>query len=386
MKKKVLLFFGTRPEAIKMAPVALALRESPFFTPEIGLSGQHKDLVDPILKFFGLKADFDLRISNHCENIEDPVATGLPQLCDILRTRNYDTIYVHGDTSTTLLGSLTGFYTQTPVAHVEAGLRSHSMDNPFPEEMNRKLTASLARYHFTATRKASANLISEGVDEASVFKTGNTVVDALRIGASKLIECRGAVHQIEQQLSTLSREKPWILLTIHRRENLNPTFIETVKNTLMLARTTGATILFPMHPNPIVRELLSQVPMESELIKVLHPLDYPEMVWLYQKLSLIVTDSGGIQEEAASFGIPTLVTREVTERNETVATGLTHLIGKNLSQILTEGQKRMRLPAEDRQLNHKTPYGDGYAAEKIRLIMEWQLNQRLNLKTPMALY
>lgn len=373
MKKRVLLFFGTRPEAIKMAPVALELASSKYFEVSIGLSGQHKDLVKPILDFFGLEADFDLGISKECQNIEDAIAVGLPKLCAKLRESQYDLILVHGDTSATLTGGLAGFYQKIPVGHVEAGLRSGSNLHPFPEEMNRKLTASLCTYNFAATKKSVINLLDEGHPESSIYKTGNTVVDALKMASQIINENEELKNKIEKKFEFLDSKKPWVLLTGHRRENLNDTMTEVVSKTVELAKSTGALILFPMHPNPKIKELVQKAGALGDVMNIMEPLNYQEMVWLYSKLSLIVTDSGGIQEEAASFGLPTMVTRLVTERSESIDAGLSTLVGHDLSLILLKGQRH--LFAGESRVGEicRNPYGDGFACERIKEVLEWDL-------------
>ncbi len=362
-----------------MAPLAIELNDCKSLEAHIGLSGQHKDMVNPILDFFGLKESFNLNISQYCKSIEDALSVSLPLLCEQMRKEKYDLILVHGDTSSTLVGALAGFYTNTPVGHVEAGLRSGSLKHPFPEEMNRKLTASLANYNFSATPQATQNLINEGISSRYIYETGNSVVDALRMAREILVKNIVLQRRLKSKFSFLDGSKHWILLTGHRRENLNQSLVDVVKSTVALAKKMDAQIIFPMHPNPMIKKLVDEASCYDERLFIIPPINYEEMVWLYTQLSLIVTDSGGIQEEAASFSIPTLVTRLVTERKESLEAGLSKLVGQDPSLILTEGEKYLLKEKLPNLKVGASAYGDGYTCRRIVEVIKKELLVEVSL-------
>ncbi len=365
--KKVLIFVGTRPEAIKMAPLVLKLRESGFEV-ELGLSGQHADMVFPILEFFDLEASFNLQISNEAKYIEDPLSLITDRLSKRLRRSPVDLILVHGDTSTTLGGALSGYYLDIPVGHVEAGLRSGNMKHPFPEEANRKLVASLSTYHFAPTDSAKKNLLREGIPESQIYLTGNTIIDAVYIAKEILGKSQRVGDELKSIYPFLRDGKRKILVTAHRRENLNESIVKIIRASKSLAKSTGAQAILPIHPNPKIRKILGEELDESESFKVINPLDFSQLVWLYSQLDLIITDSGGIQEESTVFNIPVLVTRKVTERKESITSGRSYLVGDSEDHILELGKKSLKFPRNESD-GLMNPYGDGKACGRIANIL-----------------
>ncbi len=365
--KKVLVFVGTRPEAIKMAPLVLKLKESGFEV-VLGLSGQHADMVSPILEFFDLEAGFNLQISKEAKYIEDPLSLITDRLSKKLRSEPVDLILVHGDTSTTLGGALSGFYLDIPVGHIEAGLRSGNMKHPFPEEANRKLVASLSTYHFAPTDSAKKNLLREGVPESQIYLTGNTIIDAVFVAKKILRKTQRVGDELKNTYPFLRDGKKKILVTAHRRENLNESIVRIIRASKALAQSTGAQAILPIHPNPKIREILGEELEESDSFKVINPLDFSQLVWLYSQLDLIITDSGGIQEESTVFNIPVLVTRKVTERKESISSGRSHLVADSEELIFELGKKSLEFSGveSDGLLN---PYGDGKACERIANIL-----------------
>jgi len=366
--KRILTFFGTRPEAIKMIPVIKALR-SKGCDVIIGLSGQHIQMVDEILDLFGETADFSLKIQTRIQRVEDAVGLIIPELCAKIREYKPDLVFVHGDTTSTLAGALSAYYERTPVAHIEAGLRSHNLFHPWPEEVNRKLTAPLTTYHFAPTPSAVENLKREGIT-TEVHMTGNTVIDALYMTRDLLATRDDLRADLEKKYSFLNPTKKLILMTGHRRENLGDGLNNVMQAILKIAERPDVEILFPLHPNPQVRASFQNLLTENCPVHIIEPVPYPEMVWLLNKAKLVITDSGGIQEEAPSFRVPTIVTRETTERYEAVEKGWSKLVGTDVEKILEAVTEYLDSSEVLKSLSTvDNPYGDGSAAQRIAAII-----------------
>lgn len=364
---KVLSVFGTRPEAIKMAPLSLALNDSRFFDAKVCVTGQHREMLDQVLELFNLVPDFDLDIMRPGQDLSD-VTTGILQgMKEVFGKCRPDIVLVHGDTATTFATTLAAYYHQIPVAHVEAGLRTGNLYSPWPEEANRKLTGALAAIHFAPTETSRQNLLREGIDPAAIYVTGNTVVDALLEVVAKLNTTESLQKQFREQFAFLAEGKRVILVTGHRRESFGNGFERICQ---ALAETAKAfsdiEIVYPVHLNPNVREPVNRLLAGIDNIHLIEPLDYLPFVYLMNRAYLILTDSGGIQEEAPSLGKPVLVMRDTTERPEAVEAGTVKLVGteveaisSNLHALLTDPQAYQRM-----SFAHN-PYGDGEACARI---------------------
>lgn len=377
---KVMMVFGTRPEAIKMAPVIKELQKQARIACQVVITAQHREMLDQVLHLFQIKPDYDLDLMQHGQTLADLTAGIIKGLEEILKKEAPDLVLVHGDTTTTFAAALSAFYQQIPVGHVEAGLRTGEKYSPWPEEINRKLTSSLTDLHFAPTENSRTNLLKEGIEGQLIYITGNTVVDAL-------LATVNPKFQFEEHLQTildLNKEKRLILMTTHRRENLGEPMrqiykaIETVLN-----EYPDIYVIFPVHRNPAVREVVSEVLGHHERVHLIEPLEYAPFVNLLEKAYLILTDSGGIQEEAPSLGKPVLCLRDTSERPEAIEAGTVLLVGtdyehvlKNLSQLLADQElyQKMALTAN--------PYGDGLASARITEIIIKYLNskQQNNIK------
>lgn len=360
--KKVICIFGTRPEAIKMAPVIKVLEESPKLKVITVVTAQHREMLDQVLQLFEIKPQYDLNIMEVGQSITDITIKVLKGLRAILIEEEPDLVLVHGDTTTTFTASLAAFYRQIPIGHVEAGLRTYLKYAPYPEEMNRKLTGCLADLHFAPTLTAKEALLKEGVNSESITVTGNTVIDALLRTIRKDFYFRSALlNGIDYQTRKV------ILVTAHRRENLGEPMggiFSAIRD--IIVTNEDVEVIFPVHPNPKVRELAEEILGDSERIHLIEPLDYEPFVNLMNRCYLVLTDSGGIQEEAPALGKPVLVLRETTERPEAVEAGTVKLIGINKDHLIRETQ----LLLDDHQEYEKmakvvNPYGDGKASERI---------------------
>lgn len=364
MKKKISLVFGTRPEAIKMAPVAKIIKESEFFDLQIILTAQHRELLDQVIEIFGLKSDYDLNIMQEKQTLTHITVKVLQGLDIIWQKDPPDMVLVHGDTTTTFAASLAAFYKKLPIGHVEAGLRTYNKYQPYPEEMNRHLTGVLADLHFAPTQRAKDNLINERVPKENIFITGNTVIDAL-------LFVHRNMNQLKPQDLVKNLPEKFILVTAHRRENWG----EPLKNIVLaldeiLKELEDFYVVFPVHPNPLVREQVYSVLKDNKRAILIPPVDYVTMVYLLDKCYLVLTDSGGLQEEAPSLGKPVLVLREVTERPEAVEAGTVKIVGTSKESIVRE-VRRLILNKEEYVKMSKAinPYGDGKASERIRDIL-----------------
>lgn len=359
--KKILFIFGTRPEAIKMAPLIKEFKKNIFFDVKVCVTAQHRQMLDQVLELFEIKPDFDLDLMKPNQDLYDITSNVLIGLRDIYKNYNPDLVFVHGDTTTTLGASLASFYQKIPVAHIEAGLRTHDIYSPFPEEINRQLTSRLATYHFAPTESSKKNLLKEGIKERNIFVTGNTVIDALLEVEKKVQQKKIKIEGYE-----LTNRKI-ILVTGHRRENFGEGFLNICSALKEIAlEHHGIDIVYPVHLNPSVQkpvfELLSDIPN----IYLIKPLDYVPFVYLMSRSYIILTDSGGVQEEAPSLGKPVLVMRDTTERPEAVEAGTVKLVGTDEDLIVSETNKLL-LNAELYKIMSEAhnPYGDGKACERI---------------------
>ncbi|WDG76769.1 UDP-N-acetylglucosamine 2-epimerase (non-hydrolyzing) [Pseudomonas chlororaphis] len=367
MTLKILSVFGTRPEAIKMAPLALALRADERFDAKICVTGQHREMLDQVLELFELEPDFDLNIMKPGQDLTDVTTCILQGMKGVFSTYKPDIILVHGDTATTFATTLAAYYHQIPVAHIEAGLRTGNLYSPWPEEANRKLTGALARLHFAPTQKSEQNLLQEGVSPESVYVTGNTVIDALLNVVEKLGSNAKLNQQFSEQFKFLSAERRLILVTGHRRESFGDGFERICMSLASIAREfDDVEIVYPVHLNPNVREPVNRLLSGIDNIHLIEPLDYLPFVYLMNRSYLILTDSGGVQEEAPSLGKPVLVMRDTTERPEAIEAGTVRLVGTEKEKI-TSNLRELLLNSDAYQemsFAHN-PYGDGNACARI---------------------
>lgn len=360
---KVLSIFGTRPEGIKMCPLVKALEKDDRFNSIVCNTAQHREMLDEVLKIFNIKPSYDLNIMNHGQTIVDISRKVLSEVNNVIKECNPDIVLVHGDTSTTLNSALAAFYNKIPVGHVEAGLRTYDIYSPFPEELNRKITGSIATLHFAPTKTNLDNLIREGVDLSNIFITGNTVIDALL----SVIDANLAFNQ--SMLNNIDyKNKDIILLTTHRRENWGQPMKNIFEAIIKLVEDNERVeVIFPMHRNPSIRELAySYFNQYSGKIHLIEPLEYVEFANLMSRVKLIMTDSGGIQEEAPTLGKPVMVLRTETERPEAVQAGTIKLVGVDTDKIYNEAKELLINKTEYNKMAQATnPYGDGKACERI---------------------
>lgn len=364
---KVLTVFGTRPEAIKMAPLIHALAQDTFFESRICVTAQHREMLDQVLELFGIEPDFDLNIMQPGQGLSEISCRILSGLKPVLEDFRPDLVLVHGDTSTTLMASLAAFYQRIPVGHVEAGLRTGDIYAPWPEEANRTLTGHLAQYHFAPTDSARLNLLKENVPDAAIKVTGNTVIDAL-FWVRDLIARDPKLNQpLQAQYGFLSEQRKMILVTGHRRESFGGGFERICSALAAIAqRHPDVQIVYPVHLNPNVSEPVNRILSGIDNIFLIAPQNYLPFVYLMNRAYLILTDSGGIQEEAPSLGKPVLVMRDTTERPEALASGVVRLVGtdatkilNNVSELLTDESAYLAMSQA------QNPYGDGHASQRI---------------------
>jgi UDP-N-acetylglucosamine 2-epimerase (non-hydrolysing) len=363
--KKILFIYGTRPEAIKMAPLVKEFRKYPeSFDVKICLTGQHREMLDQINSFFDIKGDFDLNLMSPNQTLFDITARCLLGLKEVFEQITPDLVFVQGDTSSVMAGALAAFYKQIPVAHLEAGLRSGNKYSPFPEEMNRIITGHIADYHFAPTNRAVENLKTENITE-NVYMVGNTVIDALYLGLN-IIKSENT-SKYEEKFSFLDFSKRIILVTGHRRESFGAGFENICRSIAEIANSYKAVqFVYPMHFNPNVREPVNRILKNVTNVHLIEPLDYSYLIWLMEKTYFVLTDSGGIQEEAPALGKPVLVMRDVTERQEGVEAGTAKLVGTNFD-VLVSSMKELLDNKEkySEMANSVNPYGDGTASKKI---------------------
>jgi len=361
-KIKIMTVFGTRPEAIKMAPVVHALREAPEIEVSVAVTAQHRDMLDQVLHLFEIVPEYDLDIMAAGQTLFDVTNRSLVGLNEVLTEVRPDMVLVHGDTTTTFAGALASFYHQIQVGHVEAGLRTGDKFSPYPEEMNRKLTSSLTDIHFAPTATARENLLKEGVASERIYVTGNTVIDALLKTVSPSYTFKDEVLE-----AALSCGKRVILVTTHRRENLGEPMRQVYRALREILDHHEDTIaVFPVHKNPKVRECVDQELGSHERVVLIEPLDYEPFANLMNRATLILTDSGGIQEEAPSLGKPVLVLRDTTERPEAVAAGTVKLVGTDKERVYEEAHRLLSdFEAYHQMSSASNPYGDGQASMRI---------------------
>jgi UDP-N-acetylglucosamine 2-epimerase (non-hydrolysing) len=363
MRRRVLFVFGTRPEAIKLCPIVLHMQERPEeFEPRVCVTGQHRAMLDQVLGVFGVQAHHDLNVMRPDQTLAAVTARVVASLDPVLQQEAPQIVLVQGDTTTTFCGALAAFYRRIPVGHVEAGLRTGDLQQPFPEELNRVLTTRLTRLHFAPTQSSAENLLREGVPEREVFVTGNSGIDAVlrvrgRLAAGEIGGYHGAPFDGCRKL---------ILVTAHRRESFGEGLLRICEAIRRIARRPDVEIVYPVHPNPNVRG-----PVEERLgglanVRLIEPLDYAPFVDLMRRSHFLLTDSGGVQEEAPSLGKPVLVLREKTERPEAVAVGTVKLVGSDVERIVGESERLLDDPAEYRRMSlTHNPYGDGDASRRI---------------------
>jgi UDP-N-acetylglucosamine 2-epimerase (non-hydrolysing) len=369
--KKILLVFGTRPEAIKMAPLVKEFqKDTENFKTKVCVTAQHREMLDQVLDIFQITPDYDLNIMRPAQDLYDVTSSVLMKIKPVLEGFKPDVVLVHGDTTTTIATSLAAYYQKIKVAHVEAGLRTGNLYSPWPEEGNRRLTGVLTDYHFSPTGISRANLLNEGVDTSLIFVTGNTVIDALqlvvnRIGDNETLRLEIENTIIESGFKEL--DSKFVLVTGHRRENFGQGFLNVCEALKTLAENNSdINILYPVHLNPNVRGPVNELLSNISNIKLVDPFQYEEFVYLMSKSYLILTDSGGIQEEAPSLGKPVLVMRDTTERPEAIEAGTVKLVGSNKDNIVKEVQNLLdNVDEYQRMRKAHNPYGDGKASSNI---------------------
>lgn len=362
--KKIMFIYGTRPEAIKMAPLVKEFQKnSDVFETIVCLTGQHRQMLDQINDFFGIKGDYDLNLMKPNQTLFDIMSRCLIGLKDVLEESKPDLIFVQGDTATVLAGAIAAYFYKIPVAHLEAGLRSGDKYAPYPEEINRILTGHIADYHFAPTDRAVNNLKIENVTK-NVYKVGNTVIDALHLGLD-LIKKSGE-EKYKDFFRFIDFSKRVVLVTGHRRENFGDGFDNMCKAIAHIADNNDIEIVYPMHMNPNVREPVMKFLSNKKNVHLIEPLDYPYLIWLMEKCFFVLTDSGGIQEEAPALGKPVLVMRDVTERQEGVEAGTAKLVGTNFDVIVGEANLLLNdTSAYEKMANAVNSYGDGTTSQKI---------------------
>ena len=384
-KKRVMLIFGTRPEAIKMAPLVREFQKYPDrFETIVCVTGQHREMLDQVLSLFDITPDYDLNIMQPGQDLYDITARVLIGLRDVLKEFRPDIVFVHGDTTTSMAAALAAFYQQIPVAHVEAGLRTHTIYNPWPEEINRQITSRIASYNFAPTPLSSENLLMEGVSEESITITGNTVIDALTLIVGKIKEDANMRELLTRELELagypniahLQEGKRLVLITGHRRENFGEGFINICNAIKTLTeKYPNVDFVYPMHLNPNVREPIRKI-FGEEVVAGIHgkgsniffiePLEYLPFVFLMEQSTLVITDSGGIQEEAPGLGKPVLVMRNTTERPEALKAGTVKLVGTDYALIVSEASRLLDDGSYYASMAQATnPYGDGNASKCI---------------------
>jgi UDP-N-acetylglucosamine 2-epimerase (non-hydrolysing) len=363
---RVLAVFGTRPEAIKMAPVVKALANSDKIAVKVCVTAQHRQMLDQVLTLFGIVPDFDLDLMKPGQDLTDITSNVLLGMRRVLNEWRPDYVLVHGDTTTTLATSLAAYYEKIPVGHVEAGLRTGNIYSPWPEEMNRRITGAIAQVHFAPTETAKANLLREGVSEQAIYVTGNTVIDALLEVVYRLRSDVDLKAKIEGDFQFIDSGKRLILVTGHRRENFGSGFENICTAIRGISERCDVEIVYPVHLNPNVQEPVKRLLGNSRNIHLIKPLDYLPFVYLMDRSHILLTDSGGVQEEAPSLGKPVLVMRNTTERPEAVTAGTVRLVGTDQETIVTETHRLLDDPAEYERMSHAhNPYGDGQAANRI---------------------
>lgn len=364
---KVLTVFGTRPEAIKMAPLVHALAKDPHFEAKVCVTAQHREMLDQVLKLFSIVPEYDLNIMQPGQGLTEITCRILEGLKPVLESFKPDVVLVHGDTTTTMATSLAAFYQRIPVGHVEAGLRTGDLSSPWPEEGNRTLTGHLATYHFAPTETSRQNLLRENIADNRIAVTGNTVIDALFWVRDRVLSDEALRNELTQRYPFLANGKKMILVTGHRRESFGRGF-EQICHALaeIAANNPDVQIVYPVHLNPNVSEPVKRILGHVENVMLIEPQDYLPFVWLMNRAWLILTDSGGIQEEAPSLGKPVLVMRDMTERPEAVSAGTVCLVGTDSQRIVNEVTRLLQDESAYQAMSRAhNPYGDGQACHRI---------------------
>lgn len=369
--KKILLVFGTRPEAIKMAPLVKALqKDTEHFETRVCVTAQHRQMLDQVLEVFGITPEYDLNIMAPNQDLYDITAKVLLGLREVLKDFRPDTVLVHGDTTTSMAASLAAFYMQIPVGHVEAGLRTYNMLSPWPEEMNRQVTDRICTYYFAPTEQSRANLLQENIDAKKIFITGNTVIDALLMAVDIISTTAGVKEKMAKELQEKGYtvgDREYILVTGHRRENFGDGFLHICKAIKELAALhPEMDIVYPVHLNPNVQKPVYELLSGLSNVYLISPLDYLPFIYAMQHSTLLLTDSGGVQEEAPSLGKPVLVMRDTTERPEAVEVGTVKLVGTDAEAIVSNVTALLQDKEMYKRMSEThNPYGDGQACERI---------------------
>jgi UDP-N-acetylglucosamine 2-epimerase (non-hydrolysing) len=372
VRKKIMLVFGTRPEAIKMAPLYHALKAcTEQFETQVCVTAQHRQMLDQVLRVFEITPDMDLNLMKAGQDLYDVTASVLLGMRDVLRQHKPDALLVHGDTTTSMSAAMAGFYAGVPVGHVEAGLRTHDVYAPFPEEFNRQVASKVTRWHFAPTEFSQRNLLNERVDEDQITVTGNTVIDALLWVLARIDSDAGRQAELtnflNERLPFAWQSERFVLITGHRRENFGDGFLqicEALKD--LAARYPNVHLVYPVHLNPNVQQPVKSLLADLPNVHLIEPLDYEPFVYLLKHSHIVLTDSGGIQEEAPSLGKPVLVMRDVTERPEAVDAGTVILVGANRERIVANVSELLENEATYKRMSRAhNPYGDGNACERI---------------------
>ena len=365
LKKNILIVFGTRPEAIKMAPLIKTMKNDKRINLKVCVTAQHREMLDQVLDFFVIKPDYDLDLMKPGQNLYSLTADIINSLKPVLEDFQPEYLFVHGDTTTTMASAIAGFYSGSKVCHIEAGLRTFDRQSPFPEEINRQIVGRICKYHFAPTEESKQNLLKENIEEKSILVTGNTVIDALLDSVEKVKQNPSSF--IEELSSKIGVKKEVILVTGHRRENHGEGF-ERICGALktIAEKKPEILIIFPVHLNPKVQNVVYKYLSKTKNIKLIEPLAYPDFIWLMNRSKLIITDSGGVQEEAPSLGKPVIVLRENTERPEAVKAGTVLLVGTNQELIVKEVLDLLNNPKRYSLMSSlHNPYGDGKACKRI---------------------
>lgn len=363
--KKILLIFGTRPEAIKMAPLVKEFQNyTKVFETKICVTAQHREMLDQVLKFFDINPDYDLNLMKPGQNLYSLTATIIESLKSVLEDFNPDFVFVHGDTTTTMAASIASFYSGSKVCHVEAGLRTHNKLSPFPEEINRQITGRICDYHFAPTNTSKNNLLLENISDDSILVTGNTVIDALLSSVKKV---NSNPSELINSLSKKIGDKEIVLVTGHRRENHGDGFERICRALKQIAEDDiNRLVIYPVHLNPKVQQPVNRILSSVKNIILINPLAYEDFIWLMNRSKIIITDSGGVQEEAPSLGKPVLVMRDTTERPEAVEAGTVLLVGTNEELIVSEALNLLNnKDVFEKMSKLHNPYGDGFASKRI---------------------
>ncbi|MDC5427648.1 non-hydrolyzing UDP-N-acetylglucosamine 2-epimerase [Acinetobacter baumannii] len=377
--KKILIVFGTRPEAIKMAPLVKEFqKDTNNFETKVCVTAQHRQMLDQVLEIFDIKPDYDLNIMKPGQDLYDITSNVLIGMKSVLNDFEPDVVLVHGDTTTTLSASLAAFYAKIKVGHVEAGLRTNDIYSPWPEEGNRQLTGILANYHFAPTQQSEENLLKEGKKQQDIYVTGNTVIDALMYVLQRIENQPTLKEKIKSKISKqyqLDEERKIILVTGHRRENFGQGFINICEGLKELAKNNpDIDIVYPVHLNPNVQKPVNEILSDLTNVYLIDPLQYEEFIYMMNESYFIITDSGGIQEEAPSLGKPVLVMRDTTERPEAVKAGIVKLVGTDKNILIKEAQTLIDNKGEYEKMAHAhNPYGDGKACYRILKIFNKSL-------------